>query len=607
LRIDHLDGLYDPTGYLKRLRQRTGDIYLIVEKILNSEEELPVFWPVQGSTGYQWLNYVNGIFCDNRNEKEFDRIYASFSGQRTPYQALLVEKKRLILGKHMAGDIHNLAYLIKKISEQDRQGRDITLYGLKRALVEILAQFPVYRTYRSKKVFRGEDQEYIQKALTRSKQRMPEFLYELDFLEKILLSRPEISLSPEEEDLWINSVNRFQQLTGPLMAKGFEDTFLYVYNRLLSLNEVGGNPELFGTPLDRYHRFIKKRALLWPCSLNATSTHDTKRGEDVRARINVLSEMPQEWRKKLKEWSRINRRKKRMVNGERVPDKNDEYFLYQTLIGAFPFEQRETSSFEERIKKTIIKSVREAKVHTTWLKSDTEYEEAFLEFIEELLKEGEDNLFLQEFLPFQKRVAHYGIFNSLSQTLLKITSPGIPDFYQGSELWDLNLVDPDNRRPVDFGRREAFLKGITKKAERDTAKIIPELLAQKEDGRLKLFLILRALKARKERFRVFQDGAYIALQTGGRWSRHVIAFARKHEGLWAISLAPRFLTSLIKEGEFPLGPKVWNDTHVILPEQVCSEWRDVISERTIQGENALLMAEASRCFPVALLFNKEKT
>jgi (1->4)-alpha-D-glucan 1-alpha-D-glucosylmutase len=606
LRIDHVDGLYDPTDYLEKLRDQTGDVYLIVEKILDPEEELPEFWPVQGTTGYQWLNYVNSIFCETRNEKKFDRIYTSFSGQRTPYQDLLAEKKRLILGKHMAGDIHNLALLIKKNSEYDRHGRDITLYGLKRALVEMLAKFPVYRTYRTEKDFREEDQEFIQNTVKRCKQRMPGFLYEFDFLEKILLSHPEISLSQEEKETWIDSVMRFQQLTGPLMAKGFEDTFLYVFNRLLSLNEVGGNPGLFGISLDRFHRFNKRRTLHWPYSLNATSTHDTKRGEDVRARINVLSEIPQEWRNKIKEWSSINRRKKRRINGDRVPDKNDEYFLYQTLIGTFPFEYREISSFVERIKKTMTKSVREAKVHTAWLKPDTEYEEAFMFFIEELLMRDEDNLFLQEFLPFQRKVAHYGIFNSLSQSLLKITSPGIPDFYQGSELWDLNLVDPDNRRPVDFGRREALLKEITEKAERNITEMIPELLAQKEDGRVKLFLIHRALQARKERSLVFQNGAYIPLQTSGKWSRHVIAFAREYEGLWAISLAPRFLTSLIKEGEFPLGRPVWNDTHVILPEQVCSPWRDVISSKIVEGEKTLPMAEAFCSFPVALLFNQEE-
>jgi (1->4)-alpha-D-glucan 1-alpha-D-glucosylmutase len=607
LRIDHIDGLYDPTVYLNRVRERAGGTYVTVEKILDFDEELPSLWPIQGTTGYDFLNYVNGIFCDQRNERKFDRLYSAFTGLRVQYEDLVSEKKRLIIGRYMAGDVDNLAHLLKNISSRDRYGGDITLYGLKRALVEALTLFPVYRTYINYEVVSQTDRLYISRAMSRAKEKNPGLLHELDFIERFLLLKFEDYFTEEEKRKWIHFVMRFQQFTGPLMAKGCEDTTLYVYNRLLSLNEVGGNPNTFGISPLEFHRFNKKRVQRWPHAMSATSTHDTKRGEDVRARINVLSEIPQEWDNNLKTWNKINRTKRKLVDNVNVPDRNDEYFLYQTLIGAFPFCGSEYPAFIERMKSYIIKAVREAKVHTAWLKPDTEYEQAFTAFVDEILNPSEQNQFLKVFRPFQKKVAYYGIFNSLSQTLIKITAPGVPDFYQGAELWDLTLVDPDNRRPVDFETRKAKLPEIKEKVGRNTLELINELLSTKEDGRIKLFLIHRALMARTERPELFGEGSYHPIQVGGALKNHVIAFARNRGDSWAVTIAPRFLTSVIEEGAAPVGPQVWSGTYISLAKNASRFWTDAITGQSLNAENTLLIGEALTHFPGALLVNEEET
>lgn len=607
LRIDHIDGLYDPAHYLKKVWEKAGDLYVVVEKILDPGEELPSLWPVQGTTGYEFLNYVTGIFCKTSSKKALDRIYTRFTGLQFSYEDLVAEKKRLIMGRHMAGDVDNLALLLKRISGRYRHGADITLYGLKRALVEIMALFPVYRTYISNEVFSDADREYMKDAIGKALESNPALANELGFLQGFLLLKFEDYLTEEERAQWTHFVMRFQQFTGPLMAKGFEDTALYAYNRLLSLNEVGGDPQRFGFSLKEFHAFNERRARLRPHTLNATSTHDTKRGEDVRARINVLSEIPQEWARTVNAWHKLNRSKKKKVRGFTVPDKNDEYFLYQTLIGALPLHEKEYPAFTERLNQYAVKAVREAKAHTAWLKPDNDYEEAFLSFIEHILGPSEENQFLASFLPFQRKVAFYGMLNSLSQTIIKLTAPGVPDFYRGTELWDLNLVDPDNRRPVDFGMRISFLREIQAEACTRALELITELRATEHDGRIKLFLIYMALKARKEHAELFEKGAYAPLKVSGELRDHLIAFSRNHGTLWALTIAPRFLTGLVKEGEYPLGHQVWADTSIHLPEGAPSLWEDAITQQGVKGQGALLAGQVMRHFPVAMLTGKEDT
>ncbi|MBN2365253.1 MAG: malto-oligosyltrehalose synthase, partial [Calditrichaeota bacterium] len=570
LRIDHVDGLADPTNYLNRLRRAVDKCYILVEKILEYSENLPLFWPVQGTTGYDFLNFMNGIYCDRQNEAAMDRIYIKFIGKRVLFSEMAYEKKRLIVGKHMAGDVDNLAHLLVRILSQYRYGSDFTLYGLRRSLVEILSHFEIYRTYISEENYRDEDRDYIIRAINKSITNMPDFENELLLIQRILLMQSDSQTTAEETDQWYQFIYRFQQLTGPLMAKGFEDTVLYNYNRFISHNEVGGNPGKFGISGIEFHYFNKRKAERWPEAMNATSTHDAKRGEDVRARLNVLSEIPEEWGKYVRLWSKLNRKKKMKTGTVSVPDLNDEYFLYQTLVGSFPQESGDMIPYRNRIKEYSIKAVREAKVHTAWLKPDTEYESSYELFIDRIMDDSTDNIFLKEFLPFQKKISWYGMLNSLSQVILKCTSPGIPDFYQGSELWDLNLVDPDNRRPVDYRKRKQFLKDIEKKYSKDKIRCINDLFDSWTDGRIKMFLIRQLLHARREYHQLFQKGNYIPLEFKGSCRRHVKAFARQFENNVVIVAVPRFFTELIPEKSLPLAESVWNNTHLILPLQLHS-------------------------------------
>ncbi len=606
LRIDHVDGLYDPASYLQKVREKAPANYIIVEKILNLQEDLPRSWPVQGTTGYDFTNYVNELFCQKENERAFGRIYSSVTGLKNSYDDVVRGNKKLMIQEDMAGDVHNLAQLLKNISSRDRHGSDITLTALQRALTEVLAVFPVYRTYMSKVAVSEDDRKYILAAVDRARANFPALLHGFAFVRKFLLLDFPDYVSEEEKRDWLHFSMRFQQLSGPVMAKGVEDTTHYVYNRLLSLNEVGGRPDHFGCSLEEFHNFNMKRRDLWPDSLNATSTHDTKRGEDARARINVLSEMPDEWLKKLRSWIKINRGKKKRVQGLAVPDRNDEYFLYQTLIGALPFSDADYPDFVQRIKAYIVKAVREAKVHTAWLKPDAEYENAYVSFAEKILARSAANAFLKELIPFCRRVSHYGMLNSLSQTLIKITSPGVPDFYQGSELWDLSLVDPDNRRPVDFETRRAMLAGIREREDSNIGRLIQDLLATKGDGKIKLFLIYRALKAKKVNREIFRSGAYLPLESAGRFRSHVVAFAWRHQRQWALVVAPRFLSHLVGEGDFPLGRQVWRDTEVIMPDGAPAAWRNVITNEVLSAGKTVSVGDTLLSFPAALLMGEGK-
>ncbi len=601
LRIDHIDGLYDPLLYLQRLRQTAGDLYIVVEKILAAEEDLPSDWPVQGTTGYDFLNAANGLFCNKQAAPAMTDIYQKFTGQRVRYQEMVSRRKRMIIGKHMAGDIDNLAHLIKRISSKDRHGSDFTLYGLRRALVETMTYFPVYRSYVRPGSYTKTDREYLKYALERARRDNPDLLDELEFVEDFLLLRFRDYISEEEKNDWVHFVMRFQQFTGPLMAKGFEDTMLYEYNRLTSLNEVGSEPDRFGVTPEEFHAINRHRAGAWPHAMNTTATHDTKRGEDVRARINVLSENPREWQRALLRWARMNRDKKPRSG---MPDRNDEYLLYQTLVGTFPFEPGGEDGYAGRMRDYMIKAVREAKVHTTWLKPDREYEDALLAFIDAVLREGDANPFRADLEVFSRRIAHYGMFNSLSQVLMKMTAPGVADFYQGTELWDLSLVDPDNRRPVDYALRQRYLEEIRRDEQRDPVQLLRSLLGSRGDGRIKLYTIYRVLRARTDRRDLFADGSYEPLPAGGTHAANVIAFVRRHDRQWAVPVAPRLSAQLVNENTIPAGNAVWGDTALCLPEGP-AVWTEVLTgARHAAGEVKLgdLLAE----FPLALLVGEQQ-
>ncbi len=602
VRIDHIDGLYDPAAYLQRLRDAAPGTFVVVEKILERSEPLPAGWPVAGTTGYDFLTAVTTLLCDPAGERGLDGAYAEFSGDPAGYAELVAGKKRLIIGRHMAGDVDALAHLLKEIASRDRHARDITLYGLRRALVELLALFPVYRTYVTAGGPGGQDREIIRDTASRARATSPALVLELDFIERFLLLDLPADITPEERAGRLRFAMRFQQLTGPLMAKGFEDTTLYIYNRLLSLNDVGGTPDRMGMPPAEFHEFIARRASLWPHTMNSTSTHDTKRGEDVRARLSVLSELPGEWRARVTRWRELNRRHKTIASGREIPDPNDEYFLYQTLVGAYPFDPAELPAFPGRIREYMIKAVREAKTHTAWLKPDDTYENCTTDFVERILDDANGNPFLDDFLPFQRKVAHHGMLNSLSQLLLKCACPGIPDVYQGAELWDLNLVDPDNRRPVDFDRRKAYLGELQGIPEEQLGKQLWEMLRSYVDGRVKMFTVAALLAARRETGPLFLDGSYVPLGVRGRHAGRVVAFARRLNDSWAVAMAPIRTVGIVPEGGFPVGVAAWGDTAVELPGDHPAKWSNVFTgEEVAASGGVLLLAEVCSVFPVGLL------
>ncbi|ASC74020.1 Alpha amylase, catalytic region [Halomicronema hongdechloris C2206] len=617
LRIDHLDGLYDPTQYLRRLREKLDDIFLVVEKILELNEELPNWWPIQGTSGYDFLNQVNSLFCCQAHESAFNDIYRQVSGVTDRYADMVIAKKRLIAETNLVGDVDNLAHLLKRIAGQYRYGRDFTLSGLKKSILEVLVQFPIYCTYVNRNGISQRDQHYIETAIAQAKQRIPQLVNELTLIEKLLLLNFEDFLSDDEKNQWLHFVMRFQQFSGPLMAKGIEDTLFYVYNRLISLNEVGGHPDHFGIAIDDFHHFNQKTLAHWPHALNATATHDTKRSEDMRARLNVLSEIPQEWAQQVHHWQQLNQPHKQTTAKRVIPDANDEYFLYQTLVGIYPFQQipysngkddhfgTDHGTFLERITQYVVKAVREAKVYTAWLRADTEYEAGFIRFVQAILDPSPDNEFFRAFRPFQEKVAAYGLYNSLSQTLLKIASPGVPDFYQGTELWDLSLVDPDNRRPVDYDERLSFLQEIKRRCQTGMTSLLSDLKATRYDGRLKLFLIIRALAARQQYLEVFQTGDYYPLVVNGQFADHVIAFARHAGNTTAIAIAPRFLTSLITPDQEPLGNAVWADTHVSIPSALRGPWQDALTDLEILDQSQISIGKILQTFPVALLISRD--
>ncbi len=602
LRIDHFDGLYDPEKYLKDLKDRAGDPYIVVEKILDCHEELAAALNIQGTTGYDFMNFANGIFVDKKNERQITKGFIAFTGMSNSYEALVSAKKKLFIGNYMAGDIDNLAHLLKRLLNHNRHGRDLTMYGLKRALVEVMAQFPVYRTYINSFELTDMDRMDIKESFAAAKNKNPGAAYELDAMEKVFLLQfdPDVKFTDKQD--WLHFIQRFQQFTGALMAKGAEDTTFYIYNRLLSLNEVGGNPAVFGISPKQFHEFNLRRAEMWPHTMNATSTHDTKRGEDSRCRINVLSEIPKAWHLMVKFWSKINHSQKSKLKSGYAPDHDDEYFIYQTLIGAFPFDKTDLPEFSKRLQAYVIKAIREARIHTAWVKPDEEYEKACVAFVQNILKDEPPNVFLTSFHPFAEKIARMGILNSLSQVLIKATSPGVPDFYQGSEFWDLSFVDPDNRRPVDYQKRAQILREI-KSREKDDLALIDELWRSKEDARIKLFVTHRVLSLRKNFPQLFQKGSYLPLQVQGKLKDHVLAFARQDKDCFCLTIVPRLLC---QQTEFLTQDVLWDDTKIIVPENFPSDWKDVFTQNEISSAEGWDVKRLLEHFPVGLFVSPGK-
>jgi len=619
LRIDHVDGLYAPREYLRRLHGRgPAPLYVVVEKILGADEQLPADWPVHGTTGYEFAAVVNNLFVDGRNEQALDDIYARLvpdRRQRLTFPDLCRRSKKQILHETMSGDINSLAHRLSRFAERHRHFRDFTLYSLISTIKEIIACFPVYRTYvTASEPVSDHDRLYIAQAVRCARGNAPGLTsFVLDFVERMLLKQTPVT-SQDDCDEQAAFIGKFQQITGPVAAKGVEDTALYAYNRLLSLNEVGSDPTVFGMEPSQVHAWLAERQRRWPAALSATSTHDTKRGEDVRARLNVLSEIPGAWRAAVAKWRTLNRRFKTEVRGVLAPDSNEEYLLYQTLVGAWPFDPDAATAdaFHERLREYIVKALRESKVHTSWVSPNECYERAVLRFVDALLDRRRPNPFLHAFDQLHTRVAEFGIYNSLAQLLVKITAPGVPDFYQGTELWDLALVDPDNRRVVDYEHRRGILDTLAP-CTRAAAVDVDELLAGRADGRVKLFSMHRALRARATMRDAFEQGAYVPLQTAGAHKDQVFAFAREAGDDVAVTCVPRFVASLVPDGGPPIGASVWGDTRIALPPSLSSRClSDAFTGATVQphphdGVPSVAAAAAFSRFPIALLTTRTGT
>jgi (1->4)-alpha-D-glucan 1-alpha-D-glucosylmutase len=595
LRIDHVDGLYNPAAYLRRLNEDFNEAYILVEKILDLNEDLPETWPVEGTTGYEYMNFVNNLFVKRDNEKKMNAVYQRFSKVTYDIEDITLQKKRLIIQARMAGEVERLAFLIESISSRDRAGIDITMHALKGALEEILTYFPVYRTYINRNDFSEQDRKYIDYVIDKVNQTNPKYSNEVNYIGCILKMEFPGHINEMQRELALDFIMKFQQLTGPLMAKGFEDTALYVYNRLISLNEVGGSPGKFGITPGEFHNYIMKRNEKWPHTMNSSSTHDTKRGEDVRARINILSEIPDEWDEKVKLWNKLNKKFKTTVKNINAPERNDEYFLYQSIVGAFPFDETELDDFQNRMKEYIVKAVREAKVHTAWIKPDENYEGAFTSFVESILTQGSE--FLNDLKPFQKKINHYGVLNSLSQTIIKLLTPGVPDIYQGSELWNLSMVDPDNRRPVDYDLRDKMLGEIKSIKMNEKIPHLKKMLENPSNGMIKLFFTYELLKERNRNTQLYEAGSYTPLEINGKMHNNLFGFTRERNGDCTIVLTGRFFTEIFPY-ENQYDNEIWKDSSVNLPNK---KFRNILTDEIIEGSEIVRIDHILSTFPFAVL------
>ncbi len=606
LRIDHIDGLHDPNQYLTCLQKhlRPGEtgagFYVVAEKILAAAEPLPEEWPVYGTTGYDFLNYVNGLFVNKDGVRALKSLYARLVGSNDDFATTVYRKKKQTMLELFPGEMRALGRSLARLRGQPSDS--FTAEDMTKALVEVTACLPVYRTYASTEAILARDRPYLERALERARGLASSLSPGLfDFAGRVLLQDYPPDFTDAEKEEWRRFVLRWQQFTGAITAKGVEDTALYDYNAFISFNEVGGDPGGDGMSPDEFHRRNRSRLEHWPHTMNATATHDTKRGEDVRARLNVLSELPAEWEAHLKKWLALNSPLKPEVHGGPVPEPVMEMLLYQTMVGAWPLVPGEVTAFRQRLRDYMVKAAREAKSRTSWLFPDQEYEAALAGFVDALFADPDGSDFLRDLAAFQSGIAFYGAINALGQLLLKIASPGVPDFYQGTEMWDLNLVDPDNRRPVDFARRMQALDEIARQ-EGQLPSLLPGLLSNWPDGRIKLFAMRQALSFRSSHSALFASGEYIPVPVSGLADEHVCCFARRAGCEWALVAVPRLVASITPPGAFPLG-EVWGEGSISLPGEAPRKWRNIFTGERLESResNGLLLSKVFAQFPVALL------
>jgi (1->4)-alpha-D-glucan 1-alpha-D-glucosylmutase len=652
LRIDHPDGLYDPAAYLAQLQEEAvvqaarveladdaalarierplrqahraalhddprdatlRPLWVVVEKILSRKERVPEDWAIDGTTGYEFLNLLNGLFVARDNVDRIDDAYARAVGCKVDFFELVRRNKKMIMKASMTSEVNVLAHRLSDLSELSRKTRDFTLNSLRHALIEMVACFPIYRTYVRDFVVDDRDVAFIDQAYRAASANTDHVDQQtLDFLRDVLLMKPIFGDDEGAKRDHLAFVMKLQQVTGPVMAKGLEDTTFYVYNRLISLNEVGGEPERFGVTVEGFHKASAARAQRWPHALLTTSTHDTKRSEDVRARIDVVSELPDAWERFLSIAREANESRKVKVGERLAPDAAEEVLLYQTLLGAvpeWPLKPLEKEAIRDRIEQYMLKAVKEAKVNNSWTNHVPEYDRAIVAFIRALLDAPPDDPFHEEMRSLHRKIARVARVHALSATLIKIASPGVPDVYQGTELADLSLVDPDNRRPVDWDARRTMLEELD--ARGDRAALARELSTSRDDSRAKLFVTATTLRTRREHESLFMDGAYVPLECVGARAKNLIAFARVHEGEVAIVVAPRLVAGILGER------RAWEGTFVQLPdvigdalegyESMIDAFTDLPRELARrEGARALDLARVLHEFPVALLLPGER-
>ena len=651
VRIDHPDGLFDPARYFSMLQdlaakawgltrepQRDGlpdrPLFVLAEKILSGREGLPRRWAVHGTTGYNFLNDLNGLYVDGGQARQLRRAYGKLTGRNDPFDDVLYWSKRLIIETAMASELTVLTHMLDRIAQSSRKSRDFTRDSLRDVIVEVVACFPVYRTYVDEDGWTPEDRAVVERAIARARRRNPAMESTLfDFVREVVLPRdvepepvpndrrggyPPVSQEDTRERL--RFAMKLQQYTGPVQAKGLEDTAFYRYNVLISLNEVGGDPSRFGRSVPEFHEANAQRLRDWPLEMLATATHDTKLGEDVRARINVISELGSEWGRDVSRWMRTNRPARTLIDHEHAPDANDEYRFYQAVVGAWPLDiasdvTSAPAQFVDRIKEYMLKAVREAKVHTSWLTENAAYEEALGRFIQETLAGSTAAKFLPQMLAFQRHVAAAGLVNSLAQTVMKLGSPGVPDFYQGTDLWDLSLVDPDNRRPVDFQARGTLLEDVDRAlavSPEERPARLAEFLASWRDGRIKLAVTAAGLRLRREMPELFLSGSYVPLDTEVTVPAGAAGFARVHEDACLVFACPRLVARLVDQGDdgeyrLPLGGDKWKTSRLLLPPELGGrtfrhELTGVELRPTVAvGQSWLFLGQLFEHVPVAIL------
>ncbi len=585
LRIDHSDGLFDPQEYFERLQARFGapaekPLYVVTEKILAIHERLPDAWSVHGTTGYDFAALINGWLVSAEHEDALNRTYRQFTGVSNDFDELVYQAKKLVMRTSLAAEVEVLATQLDRIAQLDRHTSDFTRSALREAIVETIARFPMYRTYISVRGVSDEDRRIVQWAINVacSNDRTGE-LTSYDFLRDVLLGDAAAGRPPSHAQAMLDFAMKFQQVTAPVTAKGIEDTAFYRYNRLISINEVGGDPRRLAFSCAAVHQENIERAKSWPHAMLASSTHDTKRSEDARARIAVVSELIGPWKTHLARWSRLNRSKRRQLDAGPAPSRNDEYLIYQTLLGIWsPHEP--TQSLIERVQAYVVKAAREAKRATSWMNPDSDYEQGLCEFVARLLERPEQNAFMKDFSSLAESVNYFGHLNSLEQTILKLTSPGVPDIYQGTETICLALVDPDNRRAVDYDANARLFDELMQLSAEETVSRLTTALNSPYASDAKLLVTARLLQLRREHPVLFESGGYEPLRVEGAFESNVLAFIRNHEDRSVIVVLARGLASVMQgESTLAIGA-VWRDTCVELQQDLQGRAvRDVITAR----------------------------